>query len=322
MQNQKGVPPEANFNMAADGRAESREMAQTVAGLVAELELNGIAVLPGLVSEDQLRRMQEAFAIRLRRMRWNDLEGYEKELHRHVIQDVLTLEQGFVHIGLHALVTGPIREYVGEDFALVEAKGWKSLPTKRDFHGWHGDAWYHQERPDIPREIKLAFYLTDVRTGAFNYVKGSHRKQHPRMVRSSELKDVPASGIAELTGPAGTAFLFDTSGIHRQGVPILEPRQAVFYNYHDPRIRLRQESVDYYRYHPLVLNSAFLGHLSNEEHRILGFGNQTRYRRAFERFSRHGSLENLFSQAFSVALRVDDLRERGRARLNRLWRRG
>ena len=78
-------------------------------------------------------------------------------------------------------------------------------------------------------------------------------------------------------GPAGSAFLFDTSGTHRQGVPMLEPRQAVFYNYHDPDVPLQQEDIDYYRYHPLLLNAAFLGGLSPEDQRILGFGNKTNY---------------------------------------------
>jgi hypothetical protein len=39
----------------------------------------------------------------------------------------------------------------------------------------------------------------------------------------------------------GTAFLFETSGIHGQSWPILEPRHAVFYNYHDPSIPLQEE---------------------------------------------------------------------------------
>ena len=39
----------------------------------------------------------------------------------------------------------------------------------------------------IPKEVKLAIYLTEVRSGGFNYIKGSHRKQHPRLVKNSEL---------------------------------------------------------------------------------------------------------------------------------------
>ena len=95
----------------------------------------------------------------------------------------------------------------GDEYELTEAKGWKSLPTKRDFHGWHGDAWYDQNAAtSIPREVKLAIYLSDVRSGAFNYIKGSHRKQHPRPVKNHELLDVEPTQIAELSGPAGTGF--------------------------------------------------------------------------------------------------------------------
>src|SRR5205807_1681447 len=180
---------------------------------------------------------------RLRRLRWNDFDGYEKtELYRHMVQDVLTLDQGFVDAALHPRVKEALGEYIGPGFELVEAKGWKSLPTRRDFHGWHGDAWYDQSRrTDIPREVKLGAYLSDVKSGAFNYVKGSHGRQAPRGVKNDELRDVPADRVVEVTGRAGTAFLFDTSGIHRQSVPILEERLAVFYNYHDPAVPLQPE---------------------------------------------------------------------------------
>src|SRR5262249_46032052 len=156
-----------------------------------------------------------------------------------------------------------LREYVGERFELVEAKGWESLPTRRDFHGWHGDAWYDQGRvAGVPREVKLGLYLTDVKSGAFQYAKATHARVAPRPVRADALRAVPAAQVVQVTGPAGTAFLFDTSGIHRQSVPILEPRRAVFYNYHDPLVPLQAEDVAYYRYHPLLLNAAFLGGLT------------------------------------------------------------
>ena len=288
--------------------------------LVSELETNGIVVLPGLINLEQLHSMQRAFASRLRRLRWNNLEGYQKtERYRHMVEDVLQLDQGFVDLALHPTVKQILSRYLGSTYELTEAKGWKSLPTKRDFHGWHGDAWYDQtSAPEIHREVKLAFYLTDVRTGAFNFIKGSHQKQHPRSVRNQEVRDFDPSSFAELTGPAGTAFLFDTSGIHRQGVPMLEPRQAVFCNYHDPRVRLQQEDVDYYRYHPLLLNAAFLGDLSAEDHRILGFGNKTNYQPAFERQTRAPFGYGAFSAVFNGQMRVRDLRARIAARLKRI----
>jgi len=67
--------------------------------LLERLKVDGIVVLPRLVSPEQLASMQRAFALRLKKLRWNDFDGYEQtELYRHMIHDVLTLDQGFVDI--------------------------------------------------------------------------------------------------------------------------------------------------------------------------------------------------------------------------------
>src|SRR6266849_61687 len=289
-----------------------------VAALSTELETKGIVVLPNLLKPEQLRAMQQAFAARLSRMRWNNFDGYYKtERFRHMIEDVLLLDQGFLDLALHPLVKQILNRYLGADYELTEAKGWKSLPTKRDFHGWHGDAWYDQNAAkEVHREIKLAMYLTDVHSGAFNFVKGSHRQQHPRLVKNNEVNDAL---IFEVMGPAGTAFLFDTSAIHRQGVPMLEARQALFYNYHDPKVPLQQEDLIAYRYHPLLLNAAFLGNLSDEDRRILGFGNKSNFVPAFVR-QEPPVPYNAFCLAHNTGLRIRDLRERIAARLRRTFR--
>ena len=285
--------------------------------LLRELETEGVVRLPNFLSAQHLGDMQRAFDVRLKRLRWNNLDGYEKtEPYRHMVENLLVLDQGFVDAALHPTVKAILNRYLGEKYELVEARGWRSLPTKRDFHGWHGDAWYDQEvAQGIPKEVKLAVYLTDVRSGAFNYIKGSHRQQAPRPIRTVELPEVPASQIAELTGPAGTAFLFDTSGIHRQSVPMLEPRHALFYNYHDPDVRLHKEDIQFYRYHPLLLNAAFLGNLTAEDQRILGFGNKTNFIPAFERPTKRSVLYSVFSFSHNVNLRLNDVRVRVLAKL-------
>ena len=287
---------------------------------IASLETDGVAVLPGFLAGDPLRQMQRAFESRLHSLRWNDVDGYERtERFRHMVHDVLTLEQGFVDAALHPLVVSVLRAYVGDNFELVEAKGWKSLPTRRMFHGWHGDAWYDQQTiREIPREIKLAFYLTDVKTGAFQYIRGTHRKYHPRLWKKQELGQFASSDIVTVAGPAGTAFLFDTSGIHGQSSPILEPRQAIFYNYHDPSVWLQREDVEYYRYHPLILNAAFLGDLSREQCRILGFGNKTNYIAAFQRKPKHLAFQRWHNRAFSAKLTAEESVSRLSAKLKKL----
>jgi hypothetical protein len=294
-----------------------------VADLVAALDRDGIVALPPLVSAPRLTAMQRAFATRLRRMRWNSSDGYERtELYRHMVEDVLVLDQGFVEIALHPVVLSVARAYVGPAFQLTEAKGWRSLPTRRDFHGWHGDDWYDQATiSDIPREIKMAFYLTNVDTGAFNYALGSHRQVHAHMLKREEVEDVLSrSRITVMTGAAGTAFLFDTSGIHRQGAPILHDRQALFYSYRDPAIRLDPYIHAKNRYHPLLLNAAFLGNLTDEHHRVLGFGDTRHHAPAFARESGQTVLEALSRHGLAVKLRLDAWHGRIVHRLRRVAR--
>src|SRR5436305_91766 len=100
-------------------------MQATLSGsLVQQLEKDGIVLIPDLLTVEQLRGMQQAFTGRLARMRWNDVDGFEMtERYRHMVQDVLTLDQGFVDAALDPRVAETVREYVGANVELCEAKG-------------------------------------------------------------------------------------------------------------------------------------------------------------------------------------------------------
>jgi hypothetical protein len=113
--------------------------------------------------------------------------------------------------------------------------------------------------------------------------------------------------------------MFDTSAIHRQGIPMLEARQAIFYAYHDPDVPIQSEDIAYYRYHPLLLNAAFLGDLSEDDRRILGFGNKTNFQPAFERRDQPPLIVEVFQAADSARLRIEKLRERITMRLRRTF---
>jgi hypothetical protein len=318
MRNVKEIPVHSQSTPERASLGRHREADR----LVTDLNRDGIVMLPDILSAKQLRGMQQAFAARLRHMRWNNFEGYSKtEPYRHMIEDVLMLDQGFVDLALHPLVKQILNSYMGTNYALTEAKGWKSLPTKRDFHGWHGDSWYDQEAAiEIHKEVKLALYLTDVRSGAFNFIEGSHQQRHPYDVKRADVKNLPMSELLEVKGKAGTVFMFDSSAIHRQGYPMLEPRQAVFYAYHDPSIPLREEDVNYYRYHPLLLNAAFLGDLSEEDTRILGFGNKTNFQPAFERPDGPSLSYRAFCVSHDARIRMLRVRDRAHAIIKRAWR--
>ncbi|HJZ79754.1 MAG TPA: hypothetical protein VKD91_05395, partial [Pyrinomonadaceae bacterium] len=98
-----------------------------VDALASDLEQNGLVVLPSLLPAEQLRDMQEAFAARLRRLRWNNFDGYQRtEIYRHMVEDVLVLAQGFVDLAVHPLVKQILSRYLGTSYQLTEAKGWRS----------------------------------------------------------------------------------------------------------------------------------------------------------------------------------------------------
>lgn len=301
--------------------APSSALDNQIESVLAALDRDGAVTLPQLVSADTLKDMQAEFGARLKYFATNDVTGYvHTELMRVGVPDVLTLAQGFIDIGVHSLVMGVMERYVGKAYALAEAKGWETQRTLSDFHGWHGDSWYDQQtiKDRIPREAKLAFYLTDVNSGAFQYIKGSHRKQTPSLLKKHEAAQLPMGDMLEFKGVAGTAVVFDTSGIHRQGVPVLDPRRAVFYNYHDVDVPLQKADVDYYRYHPLTLSAAFLGGLTSEQYRVLGFGHKGRLQPGFIRKPQHRALHAIMAGANTAQLHFDHNWGRVRGKIERM----
>ncbi len=102
---------------------------------------------------------------------------------------------------------------------------------------------------------------------------------------------------------------------------MLEPRQAIFYAYHDAGVPLQKEDVDYYRYHPLLLNAAFLGNLSDEDERVLGFGDQRNYQPAFVRKEPLPLSYRAYRASLGSFLRLRQWRTLMAARINRVLRR-
>ena len=249
----------------------------SAADLTAVLERDGIVTLPNFLSGNALASIQDSFARTLARPNFNTWIGYEQnEKWRVLVENLLMLDPHCVtDCAVHPVVAEVLRQYIGPEVALVEARGWKTIRTKRTFHGWHEDAWYHPSVTQRPREVKLAVYLTDVTSGHFSYITGSHLRPGNEFPRHWAPREVAAmmDRALDVKGPAGTAFLFDTAGVHRQTTPVLEPRNVMFFNYHDPAVPLQDEDVQAGRYRPLALNAGFLpAPLTAEQASLLGFG--------------------------------------------------
>lgn len=245
----------------------------TPEGIAAQLERDGIAELPMLLAPAQLAGLQRAFRGVLARPSFNTWLGYEQnEKWRILVENVMALHPAAFDLALHPLVTDALRRYLGPEFALTEARGWRTIRTRRNFHGWHADAWHDPSFQGEPREVKLAVYLSDVESGHFAYLAGTHRpRRAPRHWGPAEVAPLQHLERA-MRGKAGSCFLFDTAGVHRQTTPCLTPRDVLFFNFHDPAVPIQAEDVANARYRPMQLNAGYLPVLDAEQARILGFG--------------------------------------------------
>ena len=254
-----------------------RDSPTTADTLIAALERDGVVVLPPMLAPEALSGLQQSFERVLERPTFNTWSGYEQnEKWRVLVENALTVDPAVVRLALHPLLKSVLRGYIGSGYALTEARGWRTIRAMTDFHGWHTDAWYDEDAVDPvrrPRQIKLGMYLTDVESGHFSYITGSHNRGMIARHWSPREVDPMHASRSDILGKAGTAFLFDTAGIHRQTAPVLTPRHVLFLNFHNPSVPIQALDKDYGRYRPLLLNAAFLPRsLDDEDCAILGFG--------------------------------------------------
>lgn len=119
---------------------------------------------------------------------------------------------------------------------------------------------FHRD-PDDWCFVKLFVYLTDVdeKSGPHIYVQGSHRTGMGLRARAYDLAEVEKTfgknAAKTVTGERGTAFMADTTGIHRGKPPAERPRLMLIaqysllpvfaFNYHPVTLRPRP-TVDPY----------------------------------------------------------------------------
>jgi hypothetical protein len=123
-------------------------------------------------------------------------------------------------------VLSVVSEMLGAKPTISYMTAWWSLPadgTAQQAENFHRDV-------DDWRFVKLFCYLTDVdeTAGPHVFVLGSHRTNRLTEIRRFTNEEVAdtfgASNIHRFSGPAGTAFLENTYGIHRGIPPSKKPR--------------------------------------------------------------------------------------------------
>ncbi len=290
-----------------------------VSPLLLSLERDGMVMLPSLLTGTLLREAQRAFRARLAAPANHRFRGwYATDRNRLILDDVLADSEGLLRAALDPIVLDVADAWLRRSWQFTEAKGWRTLATDSSFHCWHGDAWYDDGHHDaafharVPRRLKLAVYLSDVDGGGFGYVPGSHGDVPHRTRRDDE---VPKDRVRNVRGPAGTGFLFDVSGTHRQICPVPKDRDAVFLVMNDPAVPVQPADVAADRYRPLRLNAALIGGLSARERRVLGIGRRELWRSGATPALRQPHLARAIGVASLAALGIDSLVARVRARL-------
>lgn len=275
--------------------------------IVDGLEQDGIVLLGKCVADESVERMQDCYKRALAFPSWNTWIGYEQnEKWRRLVENLLLYDRAFIDLALQSEVMAALSQYIGPDYCMTEARGWETIATKRDFHGWHADAWYAPDYTPRPREVKLACYLTDVSSGHFQYVKGSHKSNEPARHWPDREVYPMNDRIVNATGPAGTCILFDTAGVHRQSIPVLQPRWVIMYNYHNPDVPLGNFATGYGRYRPLLLNAALLGGLSSEQQRVLGIGRAAPIENFHPKGRRYPHLHSIIKGTIRLRMEAQD----------------
>jgi hypothetical protein len=194
----------------------------------ARLDADGYAMCTGLLSPQQVVEMRRYFETCLA------FDGYRPELGKFRVPENAPKGTHVANFDHADVVGAPHALAVANNPVVLSAVG-KVLgakPTISYMTAWwsiaHGEAakeaeLFHRDVDDL-RFIKLFIYLTDVdeNSGPHAFVKGTHGINKLTDIRRLSEEEVArefgAENMLSFTGPAGTAFIENTYGVHR-GVP-------------------------------------------------------------------------------------------------------
>jgi len=198
-------------------------------------EANGFLVVPNALSADELTEVRAAADTAEARWHANpSLPGQRTEV-LNQIQSPIEYDDRLLKLLWHPKVFPLVRAIVGSDVQMIDNDYFITPPhTPRSHAGWHHDVGmlgvYH---PRSVMMVKTFFLLTDVDadSGGTSMVPGSHRFpadfQFPRV---DDPRDMP--GAIQMTGKAGTAYLFNGRTYHcAVNNNSDHPRRVLIYNY-------------------------------------------------------------------------------------------
>lgn len=193
---------------------------------IAALEVDGFAMLDGLVDADWVAAVRADLEQRLCQDRWRKLLGQFRhdaipdETHVADINDVVDIPR-VLAIANDPRVIGAVGAYLGCQPTIDSIKAWWSLPGHDDAEN---EQFYHRDNDSI-RFVKLFIYLSDVEEdcGPHIFMRGTHTANgcsERRRYQDAQIENHFGSDrVQRFIGPAGTAFLEDTYGLHKGQLP-------------------------------------------------------------------------------------------------------
>ncbi len=206
--------------------------------LSSSLSSDGMAMLGQVLTADQiaevLRDLEAKNVVDFYRREAGPFlptgEGRDPNSHvgNHKIEDVLRAPH-LLALANRPEILGLVEKVLGCKPAITSLSAWWSYATPiGPQHAEH----YHRDVDDW-RFIKLFVYLTEVGPdqGPHVYVLRSAKSPSLRAIRRLTDEEVdtvfPGDVVRTVTGQAGSAFLEDTSGIHK-GTPVRAGRRLLF----------------------------------------------------------------------------------------------
>jgi len=197
---------------------------------LADLEAEGVAVLPPLVPQVEIQRIADYFHENLVVTPDGKLLRVE-EMPIGVSAADYSLETVLACPGLLALVNSPRILRIAADYLGCKPTI-SSLGVRWTFPRGGKAARFQRFHRDVDdwRFLKLFIYLSNVDAGSgpHAFVRGSHATAFGLIAKTYTQLEIErrfgGHKIATVTGPMGTAFMADTLGVHRGERPTTSPR--------------------------------------------------------------------------------------------------
>jgi ectoine hydroxylase-related dioxygenase (phytanoyl-CoA dioxygenase family) len=241
-------------------------------------EANGYLVVPEALSNEELKEVRAAADIAEARWRADTTRpGHRTEVLEQV-QCPIEYDDRLLALLWHPKVFPLVRAILGSDVQMIDNDYFITPPrTVRTHAGWHHDVGmqgvYH---PRSVMMVKAFFLLSDVDadSGGTAMVPGSHR--FPVDFKFPQVDDPrQMPGAVQMTGKAGTAYLFNGRTYHcAVNNNSDRPRRVLIYNYghfwmkiwagYEPSQRLREaatQSGDPVRKQLLGIGDPYAQHL-------------------------------------------------------------